>query len=138
MAAALEGLACAAAADDAKACARLLGAARQIRETTGIHLTLIEGHDPHQAQAHARSVLRTNQFTVATSTGKHSSLDEMLLLVQAHERSNQACDHPLSEGLVCRNTQPSQQIGIGLHATLQHLQGPLWVCPLAACDDPCR
>jgi predicted ATPase/DNA-binding SARP family transcriptional activator len=80
MAAALEGLACAAAAHDAKACARLLGAARQIRESTGIHLTLIEGHDPHQAQAHARSVLGTKQFTVATSTGKHSSLDEMLLL----------------------------------------------------------
>jgi tetratricopeptide (TPR) repeat protein len=80
LAAALEGLACAAAAHDAKACARLLGAARRIRETTGIHLTLIEGHDPHQAQAHARSVLGTKQFTVATNTGKHSSLDEMLLL----------------------------------------------------------
>jgi predicted ATPase/DNA-binding SARP family transcriptional activator len=54
MAAALEGLACVAAPHDAEACARLLGAARRIRETTGIHLTMIEGHDPHQAQAHAR------------------------------------------------------------------------------------
>jgi hypothetical protein len=81
MAAALEGLACAAAAArDADTCARLLGAARRIRETTGIHLTMIEGHDPHQAQAHARSVLGTTQFTVVTNTGKHSSLDEMLLL----------------------------------------------------------
>jgi predicted ATPase/DNA-binding SARP family transcriptional activator len=80
MAAALEGLACAAASHDAKACARLLGAARRIRETTGIHLTLIEGHDPQRAQAHARSVLGTKQFTVAANTGKHSSLDEMLLL----------------------------------------------------------
>jgi predicted ATPase/DNA-binding SARP family transcriptional activator len=80
MAAALEGLACAAASQDAKRCARLLGAARQIRETTGIHLTLIEGHDPQQAHAHARSVLGTTQFTVATNTGKHSSFDETLLL----------------------------------------------------------
>jgi predicted ATPase len=79
MAAALEGLACVAASHDAEACARLLGAARRIRETTGIHLTMIEGHDPHQAQAHARSVLGTNQFAVATNTGKHSSLDELPL-----------------------------------------------------------
>jgi hypothetical protein len=80
MAAALEGLACAAASHDAKSCARLLGAARRIRESTGIYLTMIEGHDPRQAHAHARSVLGTEQFTVATSTGKHSSLDELLLL----------------------------------------------------------
>jgi hypothetical protein len=80
MAAALEGLACAAASHDAKACARLLGAAWQIRESTSMHLTLIEGHDPQQAHAHARSVLGTTQFTVATNTGKHSSLEEMLLL----------------------------------------------------------
>jgi predicted ATPase/DNA-binding SARP family transcriptional activator len=80
LAAALEGLACVAAHHDAKACARLLGAARRIREDTGIHLTMIEGHDPQQAQAHARSVLGTKQFAVATNTGKHSSLDEMVLL----------------------------------------------------------
>jgi hypothetical protein len=41
---------------------------------------MIEGHDPQQAQAHARSVLGTKQFAVATNTGKHSSLDEMLAL----------------------------------------------------------
>lgn len=80
MAAALEGLACVAAPDDAEACARLLGAARRIREDTGIHLTMIEGHDPQQAQAHVRSVLGTKQFAVATDTGNDSSLDEMLAL----------------------------------------------------------
>jgi tetratricopeptide (TPR) repeat protein len=77
--AALEGLACVAASHDAEACARLLGAARRIRDDTGVHLTMIEGHDPHQAQAHARSVLGTKQFAVATNTGKHSSLDELPL-----------------------------------------------------------
>jgi hypothetical protein len=40
---------------------------------------MIEGHDPHQAQAHAQSVLGTEQFAVATNTGKHSSLDELPL-----------------------------------------------------------
>jgi hypothetical protein len=79
MAAALEGLACA-AVQDGDICARLLGATQRIRGTTGIHLTVIEGHDPQQAQAHARSVLGTRQFLAATNTGKHSSLDEMLLL----------------------------------------------------------
>ena len=79
MAAALEGLACAAAVQDADICARLLGAARRIRDDTGIHLTLIEGHDPDQAQAHARSVLGTKQFAVATNTGNDSPLDEIAL-----------------------------------------------------------
>jgi predicted ATPase/DNA-binding SARP family transcriptional activator len=79
LAATLEGLACAAAPHDAEACARLLGAAQRIRESTGIHLTMIEGHDPQQAQAHTRSVLGTKQFAVATNTGKHSSLDELPL-----------------------------------------------------------
>jgi hypothetical protein len=80
LATALEGPACAAAAQDVDICAQLLGAAQRIRETTGIHLTMIEGHDPQQAQAHARAVLGTKQFAVATDTGKHSSLDEMLPL----------------------------------------------------------
>jgi hypothetical protein len=48
MAAALEGLA-GAASQDAEPCARLLGASRRIREDTGIHLTMIEGHD-HKRQ----------------------------------------------------------------------------------------
>ena len=61
-------MACVAASHDAEACARLLGAARQIRDDTGVHLTMVEGHDPHQAQAHARSVLGTKQFAVATNT----------------------------------------------------------------------
>jgi hypothetical protein len=65
---------------DADICGRLLGAAQRIRGTSGIHLTMIEGHDPHQAQAHARSVLGTRQFLAATNTAKHSSLDEMRLL----------------------------------------------------------
>jgi hypothetical protein len=72
-------MACVAASHDAEACARLLGAARQIRDDTGVHLTMVEGHDPHRAQAHARSVLGTKQFAVATNTGKHSSLDELPL-----------------------------------------------------------
>ena len=80
MAAALEGLAYAAAPDDAEACARLLGAARRIRDDTGIHLTMIEGHDPQHAHAHARSVLGTKQFAVATNTGNDSPLDEIIAL----------------------------------------------------------
>jgi predicted ATPase/DNA-binding SARP family transcriptional activator len=97
MAAALEGLACAAAVQDAGTCARLLGAAQRIRETTGIQLTMIEGHDPQQAQAHARSVLGTKQFLAATNTGEHLSLDEMLALGVAQGRSSQASEN-LSEG----------------------------------------
>jgi predicted ATPase len=80
MAAALEGLACAAAVQDADICARLLGAARRIRDDTGIHLTMIEGHDPQHAHAHARSVLGTKQFAVATNTGNDSPLDEIIAL----------------------------------------------------------
>jgi hypothetical protein len=49
MAAALEGLACAAVPYDAALSARLPGAARRIRDDTGIQLTVIEGHDPEAA-----------------------------------------------------------------------------------------
>jgi len=83
MDAALEKLAGAAASQDAEACARLLGASRRIREDTGIHLTMIEGHDPQEAEGHARSVLGTRQFVVAADTGKHSSLDELLTLARS-------------------------------------------------------
>jgi hypothetical protein len=80
MAAALEGLACAAAPHDAEISARLLGAGRQIRDDTGIYLTVIEGHDPQEAEGHARTVLGTKRFAVAAHTGKHFSLDEILTL----------------------------------------------------------
>jgi hypothetical protein len=80
MAAALEGLGCVAATHHAESSARLLGAAQRIRDDTGIDLTLIEGHDPQQAQAQVRSLLGTKQFAVAANTGKHSSLDELLAL----------------------------------------------------------
>jgi hypothetical protein len=79
MAAALEGLA-GAASQDAEACARLLGASRRIREDTGIHLTMIEGHDPQQAEDHARSVLGAQQYATPAETAKHRTLDEILTL----------------------------------------------------------
>ncbi|HET7519173.1 MAG TPA: hypothetical protein VFN05_16085 [Actinomycetes bacterium] len=81
MAAALEGLACLAAPHDADSSARLLGAARRIRDDTGIRLTMIEGHDPREAERHARTVLGTEHFAAAADTGKHSSLEEVLPLL---------------------------------------------------------
>lgn len=90
MAAALEGLACTAASQDPEACARLLGAGRRIREDTGISLTVIEGHDPHEAGGHVRSVLGARQFAVAADRGKYSSLDELLTLATAAGASRSA------------------------------------------------
>jgi hypothetical protein len=80
MAAALEGLVCAAASNDAEFSARLLGAARRIRDDTGIQLTVIEGHDPQAAERHARTVLGTTRFAAAVEDGKQSSPEELLLL----------------------------------------------------------
>ena len=80
LAAALEGLACVASVHDAKVCARLLGAARQIRQATGIHLTIIEGHDPEEAGRRAQTALGTKRYAVVANTGKHSSLDQILTL----------------------------------------------------------
>jgi hypothetical protein len=80
MAAALEGLACAAAPHDAEISARLLGAARRIRDDTGIQLTVIEGHDPREAERHARTALGTNRFAAAVEKGMQSSPEEILRL----------------------------------------------------------
>jgi predicted ATPase len=80
MAAALEGLACAAAHHDAESSARLFGAARRIRDDTGIQLTVIEGHDPREAEKRARTVLGTNRFAAAVEKGKQSSPEEILRL----------------------------------------------------------
>jgi predicted ATPase/DNA-binding SARP family transcriptional activator len=80
MAATLEGLACAAAPHDAEISARLLGAARRIRDDTGIQLTVIEGHDPEAAERHARTALGRKRFAAAIEEGKHSSPEEILLL----------------------------------------------------------
>jgi predicted ATPase/DNA-binding SARP family transcriptional activator len=80
MAAALEGLACAAAPHDAEISVRLLGAARRIRDDTGIQLTVIEGHDPEAAEKQARTTLGTKRFAAAVEEGKHSSPEEILLV----------------------------------------------------------
>jgi predicted ATPase/DNA-binding SARP family transcriptional activator len=92
MAAALEGLACA-APHDAERSARLLGAARRIRDDTGIRLTMIEGHDPQEAEAHARSVLGTKRFAAAADTGTHSSLEEILPSRQPQGHSGRFHNH---------------------------------------------
>ena len=80
LAAALEGLACIAAVHDAETCACLLGAAQQIRQITGIQLTIIEGHDPEDAGKQARTVLGTKRYAVAAAIGRRSSLGEILSL----------------------------------------------------------
>jgi hypothetical protein len=59
-------------------CARLLGAARQIRKVTSIHLTMIEGRDPQDATGHAMTVLGAKRFAAAADTAKQFSLDEVL------------------------------------------------------------
>ena len=82
LAAALEGLACVASVHDAKVCARLLGAARQIRHATGIHLTIIEGHDPEEAGRRAQTALGAKRYAAVANTGKHSSLDQILTLAR--------------------------------------------------------
>jgi hypothetical protein len=41
---------------------------------------MIEGHDPQQAEDHARSVLGAQQYATAAETAKHRSLDEILTL----------------------------------------------------------
>jgi hypothetical protein len=80
MAAALEGLACIAASQEAETSALLLGAARRIRDDTGIHLTMIEGQDLQEAEKHAQSVLGIKQFAAATRMGWLLSLDESIRL----------------------------------------------------------
>ena len=44
---------------------------------------MIEGHDPQQAEAHARTVLGAQQYATAADTAKHYSLDEILTLATA-------------------------------------------------------
>jgi predicted ATPase/DNA-binding SARP family transcriptional activator len=80
MAAALEGLACAAASDDPEGCAVLLGAARSIRDETGIRLTMIEGHDPAGAQTHVRSQLGPRRLVSAMERGKRLPSDQVLTI----------------------------------------------------------
>lgn len=75
-AAALEGLACVAATQDAQSCALLLGAARSIREATGIRLTLIEGHDPLEAEAAATAVLGPHHLSAAREEGRRLAPNE--------------------------------------------------------------
>ena len=94
MAAALEGLACTAAPQDADTCARLLSAARRIREATGIHLTMIEGHDPREAARQAQSVLGTERFATAVDTGRYSSPDEVFALATTAGAFRLAADRP--------------------------------------------
>jgi predicted ATPase/DNA-binding SARP family transcriptional activator len=78
--AALEGLACVVVVHHAETCARLLGAARQLRQTTGIHLTMTEGHDPEVAERQARTLLGTKGYAAAAAIGRRSSLGEILSL----------------------------------------------------------
>jgi hypothetical protein len=80
MAAALEGLACAAASDDPEGCAVLLGAARSIRDETGIRLTMIEGHDPADTQTHVRSQLGPGRLFSAMERGKCLPPDQVLTI----------------------------------------------------------
>jgi tetratricopeptide (TPR) repeat protein len=77
---ALEGLACVAAVQHAETCARLLGAARQLRQTTGIQLTMIEGHDPEEAEQQARTALGAKGYAAAAAIGRRSSLGEIFSL----------------------------------------------------------
>jgi len=79
-AAALEGLACDAAPHDPHGCAVLLGAARSIRDETGIRLTMIEGHDPAEAETYTRSVLGPARFASAMEECSRSSRDQVLTL----------------------------------------------------------
>jgi tetratricopeptide (TPR) repeat protein len=82
---ALEGLACVAAVHDAETCAHLLGAARQLRQTTGIHLTMIKGHDPEVAERQARTALGTKGYAAAAAIGRRSSLGEVISLAITQE-----------------------------------------------------
>jgi hypothetical protein len=79
-AAALEGLACDTAPQDPHGCAVLLGAARSIRDETGIRLTMIEGRDPVEAETYARSVLGSGRLSSAIEEGRRSSHDQVLTL----------------------------------------------------------
>jgi predicted ATPase/DNA-binding winged helix-turn-helix (wHTH) protein len=79
-AAAFEGVACVVASRDAEICALLLGAARRIRDDTGIRLTLIEGPDPAEACSRARAALGAVPFSVALEKGRRSPRDQMRLL----------------------------------------------------------
>ena len=77
---ALEGLACVAVVHHAETCARLLGAARQLRQTTGIQLTMIEGHDPAEAEQQARTALGTKGYAAAAAISRRAFLGEILSL----------------------------------------------------------
>jgi tetratricopeptide (TPR) repeat protein len=79
-AAALEGLARHTAPHDPHACAVLLGAARFIRDETGIRLTMIEGHDPVETETYAHSVLGSDRLVSAMEEGRRSSRDQVLTL----------------------------------------------------------
>lgn len=86
-AAAIEGLACEAVERDAGLAAKLLCAARNIRQTSDIRLTLIEGHDPVTAEPLAISALGRQRTKTVMRTGATLSRQEVLALAgEQHTR----------------------------------------------------
>jgi hypothetical protein len=48
--------------------------------TTGVHRSVIEGHDPNDAEHHARSALGGAQFAAAAELGHRTSIGDLVTL----------------------------------------------------------